>query len=58
MRKETYNLILKMIEDIEIECNLNKNRLEDVSRKRFLKDILFDLHEIRRNIKKGRKYVK
>ena len=58
MSKKVYNLIIRVINDVETECNTSKNKLEDIEKKKIIKDVLFNLHEIRRNIKKGFNNVK
>ena len=58
MSKKVYNLIIKVINDVEIQCNTNKEKLEDIEKKKIIKDVLFNLNEIRRNIKKGFNNVK
>ncbi|WP_210004312.1 hypothetical protein [Arcobacter lacus] len=50
-----YNLLIKSIKHIEVECNKYKKKEEDISSQRLLKDILFDLHEIRRAIENSKK---
>ena len=39
-----YNLLIKSIKHIETESNKYKKKEEDISSKRLLKYILFDLH--------------
>ncbi|MCG3658302.1 hypothetical protein ACOTWJ_07030 [Aliarcobacter butzleri] len=51
-----YNLLIKSIKHIETESNKYKKKEEDISSKRLLKDILFDLHEIRRAIENSKKH--
>ncbi|MCG3675032.1 hypothetical protein [Aliarcobacter butzleri] len=52
-----YNLLIKSIKHIETESNkYKKKEEEDTSSKRLLKDILFDLHEIRRAIENSKKH--
>ena len=48
--RNIYNLLITSIRNIEDECDKYKNKEEYFSKKRFLKDILFSLHEIRRTI--------
>ncbi|MCR8711021.1 hypothetical protein [Aliarcobacter butzleri] len=50
-----YDLLIKSIKHIETESNKYKKE-EDISSKRLLKDILFDLHEIRRAIENSKKH--
>ncbi|MCG3711403.1 hypothetical protein [Aliarcobacter butzleri] len=50
-----YNLLIKSIKHIETESNKYKKE-EDTSSKILLKDILFDLHEIRRAIENSKKH--
>lgn len=49
-----YDLLIKSIKYIETESNKYKKE-EDTSSKRLLKDILFDLHEIRESHRKFKK---
>ncbi|MCT7582239.1 hypothetical protein ACOTWR_11020 [Aliarcobacter butzleri] len=51
-----YDLLIKSIKYIETESNKYKKKEEDISSKRLLKDILFDLHEIRRAIENSKKH--
>ncbi|MCR8711023.1 hypothetical protein [Aliarcobacter butzleri] len=43
-------LLLEMIEKVESELKFSVKNNEDLHKKRFLKDILFGLHELRRSI--------
>ena len=49
-----YNLLIKSIKHIETESNKYKKK-EDTSSKKLLKDILFDLHEIKKSHRKFKK---
>ena len=52
-----YNLLIKSIKHIEVETHkYKKKNEEDIASKRLLKDILFDLHEIRRAIENSKKH--
>ncbi|WP_152018830.1 hypothetical protein [Aliarcobacter butzleri] len=53
-----YNLLIMSIKNIEDECDKYKNKEEYFSKKRFIKDILSSLHEIRRVIENEKKQIK